>query len=418
MLAITVSSFTGFCSRGSEALLRTRIESIRKYFPKVKFYVLTVYPEDTKFINGVEYIETFGGRREKFHSLSYLILSLWKAILWTTNSLFYRYFGVCFEENVKKIASSSLFISSDGDVLGEDYGFLPFLWRSYFLFFGIVLKKPIFIYAEGAGPFKSMPARAIAKFIFKKCFYISIRGNVSLENIVNLGIDRKKIELVSDSAFLLKPSPQKLDYRERGKKLIGVAISKLVSSFGFSRGPKDSYRDFVDFMARLLDWTVEEFNAKIIMIPHAIQPERDDYRASLDVLKKMKQRKDAKILSKKFGAAEFKKAISYCDLVISARLHAAIAALSSSVPAIGISYSHKMKPIFGQLGVPNLVIDIKDLDWKITKEIEKILGNPDPIRRRLKKRIPAAQRRARRPALKIADFLTIISKGENTELRE
>ena len=305
---ITISSFTGFCSRGSEALLLTRINSIRKLVPSVVFNVLTVYPENKRKIRRVYFIDTFGGRREKFCYPSYLFYSLIKALWWTINIFLFRFFKFCLEKDVNKIANSDLFISSDGDVLGESYGFLPFLWRFYFLSLGFLLKKPVVIYAEGLGPFKTFFGRMMAKIIFKKCRYISVRDRISVENLIKLGFNREKIDLVADSAFLLAPSPKKLNFRKEGRKLIGVSVSKLVSTYGFlgKKGPS-SYNIFINFISELIDWMIENKNADVVMIPHAIQPKRDDYQTSLEIFSKVKNKQKIKFLVKSIGLKISKK---------------------------------------------------------------------------------------------------------------
>lgn len=416
MTAIIIASFTGFCSRGSEALLRTRINSIRRLTHGVKFYVLTVYTEECKPITGVEYIDTFGGRRERFISVIYLVSSVYRAISWTTNALAFRYFGFCFNKSIEKIASSEMFISSDGDVLGEDYGFLPFLWRTYFLSLGILLKKPVVIYAEGAGPFNSRIGRIISKYLFDRCVKISVRDEISREHLVDLGIDRGRISLVADSAFLLSPSAKDYNYRKKGKKLIGIAVSELAVKYGFRcKKNEEPYNSFVIFMSELIDWMVENLGANVIMISHAIQPKRDDYRTASDITKRIKNRDQVEILDKNFTAADFKKAISYCDLVISSRLHAAIAALSTCVPVIGIAYSHKLASIFNSFDMADLAINIQDLDWRITKKIKETLANSGYIKKRLRLKMVSIRKLAEKPAFDVAQIL--IKGGSTTGIK-
>ena len=50
-----------------------------------------------------------------------------------------------------------------------------------------------------------------------------------------------------------------------------------------------------------------------------------------------------------WNAAQLKHAISHCDLFIGARTHAVIAALSSGVPAVALSYSLKARGIHRDL---------------------------------------------------------------------
>lgn len=411
MKTIVIGTFVGFCNRGAEALLRTRVESIKKLVPKVKFYVLSIYTETCKPIKGVEYINTFGGRAEKLKSIRYFISSVWKGISWTANAIMFRLFDNCLNKNIKKIASSEIFVSTDGDTLGENYGVFPFLWRVYFLTLGIIMKKPIIIYAEGVGPFNSLIVKIIARVFFSRCAYISVRDKISLEYLVNLGIEKKRINMTADSAFLLQPSARSLNHRKDGKKLVGIAVSKLATKYGFpcKRGT-DQYKSFVVYMAGLIDWIIENLNANVIMISHVIQVTRNDYQTVRDILEKIKNKDKVEILSKSFEAADFKKAISYCDLVIASRLHAAIAALSTCVPAIGIAYSHKMLGVYSSLGASDLVVDIKDLDWGITDKIQEVLANSGSVKNKLKIKIVSIKKLAEKPSFEVVRILEQIKK--------
>jgi len=267
----------------------------------------------------------------------------------------------------------------------------------------MLIKKPVIIYAEGAGPFNSRIGRIIAKSFFDRCTYIAVRDEISLEHLVSLDIERERINLVTDSAFLLQPSDKNLNYRKKGKKLIGIATSKLVVGYGFRRiKNEDPYQSFVKFMSELIDWMIENLNANVIMVPHAIQAKRDDYQTACDIFKRIRNKDQVKILGKNSEAADFKKAISYCDLLIASRLHAAIAALSTCVPVIGIAYSHKLTGIFNSFGIADLIIDIKDLDWRITDKIKKVLINSGIIKKKLRTKMVSTRRLAEKPSFEVA----------------
>ncbi len=86
-------------------------------------------------------------------------------------------------------------------------------------------------------------------------------------------------------------------------------------------------------------------------------------------------------------------------------MHVAIAALSNCVPAIVIAYSHKAKGIFSGLGLANLVVNIEDLDWKITDKIKTTLINQEAIKKKLKVKIIHAQKLAKKPSFKVAKII-------------
>jgi polysaccharide pyruvyl transferase WcaK-like protein len=406
MSTITIATYIGFCNRGAEALLKTRIKLLKKLIPDLNFKVLSIYTETCRPIKNVEYIDTFGGRKEKLKSIKYILSSLYKGVTWTLNAYIYRFCNFSFNKEINKISKSSIFISTDGDVLGEDYGLFPLLWRIYYLSLGLIMKKPVFIFSEGTGPFKSKISKTISRVFFKQCTYISVRDEISLKHLINIGLKKEKLILAADSAFLLLPSPKKLDYRDHTRKLIGISVSKLVTDFGFnSTNSVKPYDKFTSFIAKLIDWIIAKYDSKIILISHVVQINRDDYKTAKEIFFKVKRKDHVEIMKKSFDSTEIKKVISYCNLIITSRMHAAIAALSTHVPAIGISYSHKMEGIFKRLEIPEYVIDIKKLDWKITKIIQQALSNSENIKNRIKKNMPNIIRFAQKPAYKIAKIL-------------
>lgn len=407
MKKITIATFVGFTNRGAEALLRTRIESIRKYCSDVDFYVLAIYVDSCDPVRGVEYIQTFGGQREKLKSLVYILKSFWSFCVWSSNAIFFRFFGFALSRNIKKLAESDLFISTDGDVLGEDYGLLPFVWRIYFLSLGIIMKKPVVIYSEGLGPFHSKIAKMIARYFFNKCVYISVRDEISRNNLLNLGGIHVPVDVVADSAFLLEEASQdtRFNHKNGNKKLIGVAVSKLAAKYGFKyKDMKDSYYGFLKFMAEVIDWLIDYHQAEIVLIPHVVQAGRDDFETAKEIKDLIKHKETVRIVDKSLNAAELKAVISHCDLIIASRMHASIAALSTGIPVVGISYSHKMKGIFRLMGVDS-VVDIRELDWKITHTISEIFQKSESIRKNLILKAEEMKQKADQPGRKVAELL-------------
>lgn len=410
---ITIAACVGFTNRGSEALLKTRVQAIKKLCPKSTFSVLTVYKQSCTPLPDVEYLQVFGMFADKSNKLRLLVQvfrTLWHFSFWTLSALSYRWTGKVFGKKLRAISGSQLFVSTDGDVLGEDYGLLPFVWRLYFLSIGLIMRKPVVIYSEGIGPFHSRPAKWLAKRFFNKCTYISVRDKISATHLRSLGI-KKTIDVVPDSAFLLETSPREdLNYSDPGKRLIGIAVSKLAAAYGFKyKTATDSYHGFLEFMGELIDWLVTVHDANILLIPHVVETARDDYDTARDIKKHVTQDPArVRIVNNTFAtplnASELKKCISHCDLVIASRMHAAIGALSSQVPVIGIAYSHKMHGVLELVGIDQ-VIDIAALDWNITAMINDTLAASPKIKAALASQRLIIQDRAERPAKKVAEIL-------------
>jgi len=402
---VTIATFIGFTNRGAEALLRTRTASIQELLPGTTFNVLTIYKDSCEPIDGVNYIQTFGGQREKLKSITYLLESLFEGSIWTLEALRYRLTGTTSKKEIKALAESDLFISTDGDVLGEDYGLLPYVWRLYYLALGMLLKKPVVIYAEGIGPFYSRPARILSRLFYNRCSYLSVREEFSYKYMRDIGI-KKPIDIVADTAFLLEPEFLDKNIKKKdNRRLIGVAVSKLATEYGFKYGNEiDPYIGFLKYIAQVIDWMVNDLQADVVLIPHVVQVKRDDFETANDIMQYVQNKDAVSIVSKDTNAGQLKGIIAGCDLLIASRMHAIIAGLSTNVPVVGIAYSHKAKGLFKAVSLKTIV-DIKDLDLSITDMIIGTLNSSDEIRESLKYKVERMKALANLPAQNVVEIL-------------
>jgi polysaccharide pyruvyl transferase WcaK-like protein len=96
------------------------------------------------------------------------------------------------------------------------------------------------------------------------------------------------------------------------------------------------------------------------------------------------------LLSADFNAAELKWLISRCAIFAGARTHSTIAAISSQVPTLSVSYSLKAKGInrdvYGHL---DYCIHVSELTPQSFQEgLQNLLTNEAAIRERFRSRVP------------------------------
>ncbi|WP_370637042.1 polysaccharide pyruvyl transferase family protein [Methanothermobacter sp. K4] len=123
----------------------------------------------------------------------------------------------------------------------------------------------------------------------------------------------------------------------------------------------------------------------------------DDRVINRKVFDKVKNKEKVFNLEADYNSEELKYVISNCDLFLGARMHANIAALSSCVPAIAISYSIKTPGLMKLCGLENYYIDFKDLSEEaLMEKISDAWENRKEITEHLKRRIPEIKKRAMR----------------------
>ena len=92
----------------------------------------------------------------------------------------------------------------------------------------------------------------------------------------------------------------------------------------------------------------------------------------------------------KYNHNNIKYIIGLCDFFIGSRMHACIAALSQSVPAVGIAYSKKFHGVFESVGLGDCVADAYQCSRKseLLSIVEAAFEKRDQTRKHLDEVIP------------------------------
>ena len=152
---------------------------------------------------------------------------------------------------------------------------------------------------------------------------------------------------------------------------VGLNISGLLWHGGYTGnnelGIKDDYQKSI---RRIIDFFLQKENVKLHLVPHVVNQERgleNDYAVSLDIVEEYSNPRI--ILSPFFfSPIEAKNYISGLDFFMGARMHSTIAAFSSGVPVIPMSYSRKFNGLFQETLDYNHFVDLK------TDDVETIMN--------------------------------------------
>ena len=210
---------------------------------------------------------------------------------------------------------------------------------------------------------------------------ITVRESYTLKNLEKKGIS-DNVYFFPDPAFRLKTEKLDLWDWNRVGKVVGINMSSYII-----KSP-NLYHIFLQFVKKILD----ETDYSIMFVPHVFWEDEND----LDILGKIYEDLDKNdrvyLINKEYNCMQLKYLISKCSVFMGARTHSVIAAYSSFVPAVALSYSMKSRgiayDIFGT--EENLVIPVNDqttLDDLFQKFLY-VTEHEDDLRDFLKKRIP------------------------------
>ncbi len=262
-------------------------------------------------------------------------------------------------------------------------------------------KIPVVLWGASVGPFDADPVFARRMFDhLRSLAAVFVRESASLEYLQANGV-RRNVHRVADPAFVMQPAEPSAAALGCSIPVgaIGINLSPLVARFrGLDSAPAD-LTEWLSFCSGLLK-SASMFNRPILLIPHvaAEWPGNDDF-ALLQALGRLTAAGSdvpIRVLPPGLNAAEIKWVIGRCSVFVGARTHATIAALSSLVPTLSISYSLKARginrDIFDNL---DYCIPVSDLDAEnFSERLGTIIRDAGRIQAHLASRIPELQGRA------------------------
>lgn len=238
----------------------------------------------------------------------------------------------------------------------------------------VMLCKNYILLPQTYGPFKNKKSEVKAEKILKKSKKIYCRDEIS-KNILEKQFEIKDVELSSDMAFILPYKKEDYSFALSNKIKIGINVSGLLYKGGFNSANQfDLKMNYKEYIKSLLEYLSNNTEYEVYLIPHVIDLKENAYDDDYKVCKMLQSRFNNCILSPIFNTPiEAKSYISNMDIFIGSRMHSTIAAFSSKVITIPISYSRKFEGLFGSLNY-EYVINGKEEnnDTALNKTIEYI----------------------------------------------
>jgi polysaccharide pyruvyl transferase WcaK-like protein len=287
-----------------------------------------------------------------------------------------------------------------GDSFSDIYGMYPFLEGFGAVLAVILVRGEIVLLPQTYGPFSSRTARAIARWIFKHSATIMARDRQSDAVLGPLLGDRcREVVYCPDVAFALQAERPRqfaasgLASREPGGVIVGLNVNGMIYSRSHTRnnmfGLKMNYESLLPELIRAL---LQVQGIELLLVPHTygwqgIDSDSDASMKVRDALPIELQRR-IRLVTADYDQHELKGIIGTCDFFIGSRMHACIAALSQSIPCVGIAYSHKFKGVFDSVGMADWVVDGRTVDNPTAvKRVMSLYHDRDEARKILRTRV-------------------------------
>ncbi|WP_202946514.1 polysaccharide pyruvyl transferase family protein [Methylophaga frappieri] len=325
---------------------------------------------------------------------------------------------------IREILDTDLVIDFSGDIWGDNADFLGQDRFEVGLLKDRVAQligKPVVMLAGSPGPFNSDKNLKLAKEVYANFSLVTNREPISTTLLQEQGFDTSKTHSLACPAFLFEPAPQRdiqllpeveeLFSQRRQKPIVGF----ILCGWNFEEGPFDKSGRVDDEFTRFaeaVEYLTEENNVKVCLMSHSngfdIPPapfrlkHGRDYDTIKQLEKVLKDRgisKDFCVLNQVYDTWQIKGIVRELDMLVSGRVHAAVAALSQNIPTVIIDYghepkAHKLSGFAETVGVSEYVANpCSSEDLKAT--IKRCLTKKDQYKQFLENRIPEVKQLAR-----------------------
>jgi colanic acid/amylovoran biosynthesis protein len=322
---------------------------------------------------------------------------------------------------IEEVISSDLVIDFSGDIWGDnadlvgEHRFLTGLLKDRVV---QLLKIPVVMLAGSPGPFSNRHLLPLTKDVYEHFTLVTNREELSTRLLVNDGFNIRNTVNLACPSFLFEAAPdteiqkfiKNTPLWNREKPIFGFILCGWNMTEGPFNKPVRSDSEYTQFI-HVIEYIVNEMNGILCLMSHsngfALPPHFKLTKGrDFPIIKQLYDllddtvKKNVILLDDIYSPAETKAIIKRFDMLISGRIHGAIAALSQSIPTVIIDYGHPPKAHklrgFAELTQMQEYVADPTSDVDMTDKIRKCWNNRVAIIENLKARNVVIQDMARK----------------------
>lgn len=346
MVRVLITGITSLRNRGVEALLASTTAELRRRSPDLPICVLlTGGDQDFARLqaHGVEAVGPGSRPSRKLVRDPRLTARVGRLLSRTVARLSRETARGRVEEG------AAIVIASGGDIFSSHYGGLAKHLQP--LERALRAGVPVVFLAQSIGPFDTPEEARMWSDVAVRASLVTIREAVSYDYVVRqLGLPERLVHLTADPAFLLAlPEATRLAelrdaYRLGEGPVVAVCPSQVIARLGLVHPERH-----LETWLALVRYIRDDIGARVLVISHVqgVAEHSDDSLLAARLLQRLG--KDPGISAAAgYTASEFKGLISGCAMLITERMHPAIAGLSTGTPTVAVRYSIKADGIMLQ----------------------------------------------------------------------
>jgi polysaccharide pyruvyl transferase CsaB len=342
MAKVLIAGYYGYGNTGDEAILTATVRSFRQLAPGISLTVLSADPASTRATHAVEALPRFNAARV-----------------------------------AAAVLGTDLFVFGGGSLLQDTTSLRSLGYYLALLNLALVIGRPVMVFANGFGPICSRVGRMVSRQTLNRVALITLRDPDSARDLYRLGVNRPRVLVTADPAFLLDPVPD--------RQARAILATEGIPDTDAGRIVV-SARRWPGLEPARLAGALNRLSAAGLQVVFASMHGENDRRFAREVRGLM--RAPAWTLTGSYSPEELMGVIRTADLVLGMRLHSLIFAVAQAVPAAGIAYDPKVTSFLEVAGLP-VAARVPDFDG------ERLVAAVDDLWRRRAEAATRLEHRAR-----------------------
>jgi len=257
----------------------------------------------------------------------------------------------------------------------------------------------IFYMPQAWGPFTSSGIHDAIRSIVNVATLCYVRDRTSMVEMEKLvGKQHPKIRLAHDIAWSFQAEDLPIGKQiihdsglPEKKNSIVICITPNLRVYERYEGIGLN-NEYIIFLTDIIRHICSVHNARVILMGHALRQDNskisDDRTLCNYLMSSLDKSMPIAHVDKALPAAKVKSIIGNCDLLISSRYHALIAALSQGIPVAAIGWSHKYDELLAEVGLSSNIIHLSESSKKTCSKIDSIIKRLPEISAAIKSKGP------------------------------
>ena len=313
MTKVAVSGYYGFNNFGDEAILSVIVNKLK--FLNADVTVFSSNPKFTKKNYGVKSVKSFD-----------------------------------FIKVIFTLITTDVLVSGGGSLLQDVTSSKSLLYYCFIIFCALVFRKKVIIFAQGIGPVNSKFNQLIVKKLLKRCVYVSVRDENSLNLLKKWNVNA---ELVCDPIYSVSVP------KAGESNIVGVQL-------------RDYKTLSYNLLTKLAEQIVIEFSdRKIEIFSFQNRIDLDLCKKFEGILKTLNPDIETEVVPAK-PLRETIERLSNLEYLIAMRFHAILVGLMAGVKTCAINYDIKVEKIANDANIPIISMNAEEDFSKIFEELEKL----------------------------------------------